>query len=367
MKQDLKPPTVTDVARSAGVAVGTVSRVLNGAPNVDGAIRDRVLAAARSLGYDRLRKPKRRQPPPAPARFGAATNVAVICFGMEDTLVQLPVVSRAVHGIERAAAAEGASLMLANIPDGSRIPSFLSRQKVLGVILKGPNQGLLPPPKSNPLLDALTHVPKVWLLGRPPNAVGDHCNFDPWHAGRLVADHLLAYGHRRIAFLNPKPGQVQFAALEQGLALALLAHGLPLQRLESVPTASLAWPLPATTSADNVTALVRTWHDTPAADRATALFVPSDKTSSQVYAALERFGLRVGRDVSVISCNNEESIATSLQPTLTSVDIHGDAVGQRAVAQLYWRSRNPQSSPNAQILVEPSLVIRASVQRIQPD
>ena len=54
-----KPITVVDVARSAGVAVGTVSRVLNHHPNVNDAARVSVLKAAQQLGYKRIRHHRR--------------------------------------------------------------------------------------------------------------------------------------------------------------------------------------------------------------------------------------------------------------------------------------------------------------------
>lgn len=363
MQKPANPPTIIDVARVAGVAVGTVSRVLNDAPNVDADIRRRVLEAAKQLDYDRLRKPKKRAATVVAPRVHTA-NVAVICFGMEDTLVHLPVVSRAVQGIERAVATEGGSLMLANVPDGARIPSFLTQNKVVGVILKGPNQGTLPDAADVPLLQALEGVPRVWLLGRLPNATGDHCSFDYGITGELVARHFRERGHRRIAFLNPKPGQVQFENVKQGLASAALRHGLHLELIESDRPDQLIWPLPAITSHDKTSQLVSRWNALPAESRPTGLFVPSDRTAIQVYSALERLGHRVGRDVSVISCNNEETLIQGLTPPLTTVDIHADLVGYHAVSQLLWRARNPHLTPHTQVLVEPQLMVRESVQTL---
>jgi len=52
-------PTITDVARRAGVSVATASRTLNGARQVGEALRDQVVAAARELGYSPIHTPGR--------------------------------------------------------------------------------------------------------------------------------------------------------------------------------------------------------------------------------------------------------------------------------------------------------------------
>src|SRR2546429_3338549 len=96
--------TVVDVARVAGVAVGTVSRVLNHHPNVNDVARARVLKAAQQLGYKRIRQHNKNGGTTAMTAKG---NVGLIFFGMEDALVNLPVISAALHGVENALSARG--------------------------------------------------------------------------------------------------------------------------------------------------------------------------------------------------------------------------------------------------------------------
>ncbi len=350
--------TITDVAHAADVAVGTVSRVFNHHPDVNEDIRHRVWQAARKLGYERLRERKKsREPGPIPVRG----NIAVICFGMEDTLVQLPVVSSALQGIERALSAQGRSLMLANIPKGDRLPPFLSEEHVEGLILKGPNQGQLP--AKNELLREIARLPRVWLMGKLPHAKGDHCNFDTEIAGNLAAEHFHAKGHRRVAFFNPKPGQTQFEKLKASFAVANVRLGQSYTALESPLPDQLVWPLPATTLESNVDRLVETWLALPR-NRPTALLVPSDRTAVQLYGNLQRRGLVVGKDISLISCNNEKPLLLHLHPPLTSIDVHAELIGRRAVDQLLWRILHPDDSVDCQVLVEPTLVERASVAQL---
>jgi LacI family transcriptional regulator len=350
--------TITDVAKAANVALGTVSRVLNNHADVNAAIRARVLETARTLNYTRIRQRKISRDRANGAIVG---NIAMIFFGMEDTLAQLPVVGAALQGIESALSANGRNLMLASIPKGDRIPPFLLEKRIEGLILKGPNQGALPSEVECELLSHIYRWPHVWLMGRLGNARGDHCNFDTDIAGRLAAEHLVAKGHRRIAYINPKPGQSQFEKLKSAFFTTVSRLGGEAALFESELVEKLEWPLPATTQQLKVNALIDRWAALPAKKRSSALFVPSDRTAVQVYSALERRGMRVGADVSLVSCNNEQSLLADLHPALTTIDVHAEAIGRRAVDQLLWRLAHPMDSLSVQVLTEPTLVERDSV------
>jgi LacI family transcriptional regulator len=351
--------TITDVAKTAGVAVGTVSRVLNNHTDVNAVIRAKVWDVARRLNYTRIRQRSTRKEDDASEQKSG--TIAAIFFGMEDTLVQLPVVSAALQGIEGALSAQGRSLMLANIPKADRVPPFLLENNVTGLILKGPNQGELPPLEESELLQHVYRFPHIWLMGRLGNAKGDHANFDTETAGKIAAEHFHSKGHHRVAFLNPKPGQTQFEKLRNGFFAAASRLGQAITFLEATPRESYEWPLPAITSADTVSVLVDRWAAMDDATRPTAIFVPADRTAVQLYTALQSKGLLIGRDVSVISCNNERPHLMNLHPLVTTIDVHAEGVGRRAVDQLLWRIQHPGDSSSIQILVEPTLVEGDSV------
>ena len=352
-----KKATITDVAKAAGVATGTVSRVFNRHADVNEDIRQRVLSAANELGYVRLRQRKSTRN----SNSQKLGNIGIICFGMEDTLIQIPIVSRALQGVEHSLSHEGRNLMIANIPRGERVPPFLIEGKVEGLILKGPNQGNLPPVQSSELLKYIYRFPHIWLMGKLGGARGDHCNFDTYEASHLAVGYFKEKGHRRIAFFNPKPGQTQFERLKSTFLITCHQEGLEASLLEVEPPTNLHWPLPAITMPENVTRLVEEWQAMPQDKRPTGLFVPSDRTSMQLYNALERKGLRVGRDVSVISCNNEKSMTANLHPHLASIDVHAELIGHRAVDQLLWRLSHPSVEQDIEILIKPSLITGESV------
>lgn len=354
------PITIHDVARVAGVAAGSVSRALNNRGNVSVEMREHVLTVAKQLNYSRLRI-RRAKPHPATSVSSGEFNLGLICFGMEDTLVNLPVVSTALHGIETAVGLEGGTLMFANIPRGDRVPAFLTDHKISGLIIKGPNQGVLPERSENELIDYIYRYPHVWLMGRLPNAVGDHCNFDQEMAGQLAAEHLHQKGHRHIAFLNPKPGHTQFEYVKRAVVDSGRRMGDTVDVFEPARPQPLAWPLPGISSPTIVDSLVQRWHDEPQAKRATSFVVGADSTAVQVYRSLAQRGIKVGSDVGLVSCNDERSLVISLDPPLTTVNVRAETIGKNAVGRLRWRIAHRDDTTDCRILVEPVLVERDSV------
>src|SRR4051812_43631727 len=212
------PPTIVDVARLADVAIGTVSRVLNTPDAVRPDIRQRVLDAITQTKYQRLRQ--RRRPAITDAmRRRRRGNFGLVLIGMDESLAHLPVITEALHGVELATAGEGINLMLANVPQADRVPAFLAKAQVDGVILKSPLLGDFKACASAELVAAISRVPHVWLIGRPDNAAGDVCAIDNEVGARIAAEFLHGKGHRRIGYLHPRPGQTRSESLKLGFTM----------------------------------------------------------------------------------------------------------------------------------------------------
>ncbi|MCB1103717.1 MAG: LacI family DNA-binding transcriptional regulator [Opitutaceae bacterium] len=355
-------PTVLDVAAAADVSVGTVSRVLNTPDAVGPDIRKRVHEAVQAIGYTPLRK---RRKGPVAAEGGATHrprgNLGVLLLGMADSLTHLPVISEALHGVELAMSEEGVNLMLANVPTADRVPLFLAKKQVDGLILKSPLLGDLRLCASQGLIEAINRVPHVWLLGKPDSGEGDMCGADFDVGTRIGVEHLHARGHRRIGYMHPRPGQTRSEGLKRALTAHIQRLGMSLQVFEKSHVGRVQWPLPAVSSPDEVMPMLERWRALPETERPTALIVGADSIAVQVYAALRQLGLRVGTDVSVLSFNHEKPLVMGLSPALTTIDIRAEAIGRRAVQQLLWRIRNKGEDIPTKILVEPRLIEGASV------
>jgi DNA-binding LacI/PurR family transcriptional regulator len=361
MAKPSTPPTIVDVARLADVAIGTVSRVINTPDAVRPDIRERVLEAITKTNYRRLRQ--RRQPANHDAirRRRRRGNFGIVLIGMDESLAHLPVITEALHGVELATAAEGVNLMLANVPHADRVPAFLAKNQVDGVILKSPLLGDFRACASAALVSAISRFPHVWLIGRPDNAAGDVCAVDSDVGARLAVEYLHAKGHRRLGYLHPRPGQARSESLKLSFSVYAQRHGLSVQPFEGVLTDPVRWPLPAITEPTSLMPLLDRWAALPAGTRPTAMLVPADSIAVQLYAALRQRGIKVGRDLSVLSFNHEKPLVLGLNPPLTTIDIRAETIGRRAVERLIWRIDHPEDVVPTKIVVEPVLVEGGSV------
>jgi DNA-binding LacI/PurR family transcriptional regulator len=79
--------------------------------------------------------------------------------------------------------------------------------------------------------------------------------------------------------------------------------------------------------------------------RPDGLFVACDRTTAELYPVLARHGLQVGRDIKIVSCDNEQIRLSALHPRPASIDIGAEEIGFRSVVRLLARLRRPQEGP----------------------
>ncbi|MBA3481745.1 MAG: LacI family DNA-binding transcriptional regulator [Pirellulales bacterium] len=346
--------TIRDVAREAGVSIGTVSRVLNGNSAVSEESRTRVSTVVRSLNYYPLRK--RRVPTSEGTLDGK--RVAIVLLGMDRSLSSLPVVAAALHGVEAALAEGGATVSLIDLPRLDHLPTVLKQDSLDGLILKGPLQGNLIEAADPVLIRRLSALPSVWCLRRPDGCWGDSVAPNDLVAGRLAAEHLLAYGHKRVAFLNPRADHATFRLRGMSFAWHAEAAGANVKTFLAKDE-DTSFPRQSLHSVESVQSLL----DAVLAEspRPTAIFVPCDSIALLVYRALTKRKVHMGEEISLISCNCEPALTAGLYPTLTTMDVHAHVIGRTAVAQLAMVFGRPKQEPTVEITIEPTLVSGGSV------
>lgn len=348
--------TVREVAKAAEVSVGTVSRVLNGDPTVGSENVDRVTRIVSSLNY----QPLRMRSKPSEDRPLNGKNIALVLLGMDRSLVSLPVVASAIHGAEAAIAKAGASVFLANVPNLDHPSPALERNRLDGVILKGALQGNAIGATQNNLLDRLRRLPSVWILGKPEGCWGDVVSANDLAVGRMAAEQLFHKGHRRLGFINPKPDHVTFSRRELSFNWRAQELGATVQRFVGTHPEQWELPLRPTRDVASVQELVDAM--LAANPRLTAVFVPGDSIAALVYRALAARNLQVGRDISVISSNNERTLNSGLYPSLATIDTHAELIGERAVDLLASRLMQGERGPAVELAIEPELIPGDSVQ-----
>ena len=346
--------TVRDLAEKAGVSLGTVSRVLNNHPTVSEVNRRRVAEVAAQLGYRRLR---RRSSSPSSTGLRNKTLI-LITLGIHRTLAQLPVVARVVHGIQEMASKSHASLLVADCPDPSDALRAVSLRPTDGVLIKTAMQGDIMSELEPGFIEWLKQRPCVWFMGRPMGAPGDAVGSNDWEIGVLAANHLVDHGHSRLAFLSPKPGHALFERRQAGFRAQARKRGASLR---SYVGTMQQWTLPLHPANDLQTVhrlLDRLFN---ADEAATAVFVPADSIAVLVYRALAERNLRPGREMAVISVNNELANVGALYPSLTTIDVQAEEIGRLAVQQLAHRLSVASTDGSMERNLDPVLVEGQSV------
>lgn len=356
--EDTSLPTILDVARMAQVSAGTVSRVLNRRPGVSADNLDRVQRAIAKLNY----APKQRKASMADVNPLERKNVLLLLLGMDRSLATLPVVASAIEGVEEAVADANANLLIANVPGVDRVPEALSRKRIDGVILKGALQGDLVGQTHPELLRLLKSLPAVWMLGAPVGCEGDVVQANDMRIGQIAADCLVSQGHRLLAFVSPKPSQTSLLRRQASFTFFAEHAGAAVRNYLGEER---TWRFPS--PAVNHVELVQDLIDRVLAERPqpTAIFAPDDSVGAMAARALSARGLQIGRDISLMSCNNEQSLLMGVHPALTTIDIRAHEIGCRAVDQLAWRLAHREAS-HLEISIEPTLVPGASIVRLEP-
>jgi LacI family transcriptional regulator len=326
-------PTITDVAREAGVSTGTVSHVLNGSRDVSLERRDRVIRAVESLGYvpNLLAQSLRRN---RATLIGLCVPHAA--FGYFVALSEAFEILAAEHGYD--------ILHVFSRQDSEtelhRVETLL-RFDIGGLLL-------LPSWEPGPTLERLARaaVPTV-ILDRPiEDARFDQVRVDVRAAMRRMAAELLARGHRRLAFISPNAGHLisrhRIEGLRQGLSSQPRATLEVVERPEG-EAAFLA----------QLTALLK------GPRRPTALLVTNTQSVSQVVRALGPLGLRCPEDLSLVAVD-EPPWSEMATPRLAAIRPPAAEVARRGWDLLLARMQGTRSK-SRRIALEPELRLAESV------
>lgn len=331
MGAERRPPVMADVARAAGVSHQTVSRVLNGHPNVRPATRAKVLAAIERLGY------RRNQVARALATRDSRT-LGVISF---DTTLYGP--ASTLHGIERAARAAGYFVSIVSLRtidrDGVREAiDHLAEQGVAGVVVVAPQRSA-----ASALEDLPPGMPAVAVEGAHTGPVSTVC-VDQVAGARLATEHLLALGHETVWHVSGPPDWLEAEGRVAGWRAALEAAGRPVPE----PLEGDWSPRSGYAAGRRLAAL---------AGEVGAVFVANDQMALGVLRALAEAGVRVPEEMSVVGFDDVPESAY-YWPPLTTVRQDFGEVGREAFQLLLDRMSGAEAA--ARRLVEPELIVRDS-------
>jgi LacI family transcriptional regulator len=258
------------VADRAGVSLKTVSRVINGEPGVAEATAERVGTAIAELGF-------RRNDLAASLRQGGST--ATLGLVIED--LANPFYSAIARAVEAAAHARGYLVITGSCEEDLE----RERKLVLALLSRRVDALLLVPAmheRDHAWLEReLDGIPVVFLDRPPAGIEADAVLVDNSGGARAGAEHLLAHGHRRIAYVGD-PGQLYTAAERvAGFRAAMRAAGVPVdERLVRAESHD----------AGQAEAVVRDLLALPARERPTALLTGNNRNTVGALRAMRDRG-----------------------------------------------------------------------------
>ncbi len=308
--------TLIDVARRAGVSKSTVSNVIRGASLVAEPTRLRVEQAIADMGYH----------PNAIARALKARNSRALGIVVPD--LANPFYAELAVSIERAASAIGFAVLTAHTecapPTEEEAGRAFIERRVDGVIIAGVSLGSSLP---GMLLDR--KVPVVLAsFGEPADKRLGVIDHDDAAAMETIVDHLYGLGHRRVAFVSQHLREYGGERRRVGFMKALARRGLSLVDLE---------------------------------DGATAVVAHNDMLAIATIDRLERRGLRVPHDVSVVGYD-DIPLAAHSRVRLTTVRSDAVEMGRRAVEMAVTAARENRHVSVREMQSNP-LVVRSTTSR----
>lgn len=315
--------TIKDVAKLANVATSTVSRVVSNNPVISQKTKERVREAMEQLGYH----------PNLNARSLAnktSRAIGIVLPNATHIVFQNPFFPEVLRGISAKAQEKGYVLYLSTGQTNDQIfedvKQMVQGKRVDGVVLL---YSLI----EDRVISYLKEIDFPFVLIGKPFKDSNSINYvdnDNYYASRKVTEYLISLDHDRIGFIGGNLDLVVTIDRLEGYEKALRKHSIPYREEYVVQQQFIKEG-----GYDAVAALMLLAHPP------TALVVVDDIMALGVYQMLNRLGLKIPDDVSIVSFNNLMLSEMSIPP-MTTVDINIFDLGFEATNLLIENIVNPE-------------------------
>ncbi|GAA5200268.1 LacI family DNA-binding transcriptional regulator [Microbacterium jejuense] len=332
----MKRVAITDVAAAAGVSRSTVSNYLNRPEILSPGARDRIARAIDELGF---------VPSDAARKISSGDTSTIGYVALEFTNPFSGVIADA---IERRAIETGRTVIIGNSAGSTarqlEYLALFERKRVSGIIIATLDE-------IEPQLAAMLQrgTPSVITGRRSTNSGQASVSAGDADGGYLAAQHLLAIGRRRIAFVGGPFGLKQVSERFDGASRAVSEVAdatLTVVRADDrTMNAGYAAGIEIATRGDQ---------------RPDAVFAVNDLVGLGVVRGLTEYGIDVPRDIAVIGFDGDDLAAVSAIP-LSTISTSGEAIGETAFDLLLHEiGERGRTFDTRQQIVPPELVVRAS-------
>lgn len=322
-----------DLAHQLGLSPTTVSRALNGFPEVNEDTRRRVAEAASRANY----RPNARAKGLATGRANAIGHVIPISSRHE---IVNPVFGDFIAGAGEVYSRMGYDMLLTIVEDANQDRAYReirSKGNVDGIIVHGPTE-------NDPRIPLLTELGLPFVVhGRATGATLPYSWVDvnSARAFHRATDFLLDLGHRRIALVNGLEFMDFAIRRRRGYVEALTARGI-----QPAPDLMVQGEMTETQGHDAARAMLRL------PDPPTAFLTSSLLSAMGVRRAVEEAGLVMGRDVSIVTHDDDLGYLKNGdgEPIFTATRSSVREAGRRAAAMLIDLINSPAPAPRSDLL-----------------
>ncbi|MEV7574659.1 LacI family DNA-binding transcriptional regulator [Pseudarthrobacter sp. NPDC089323] len=325
--------TVQDVARTAGVSVGTVSRVLNGSPAVSESSKEKVTAAIQQLNYRPLASAR-------DLRRDRTMRILAIAKNLNS-----PVISEAFRGVSDAGALSGyVSLIAPTAGDPEReqqLVDMLRNGSVDGLVMFSPTM----PDEDIGQMAEQQCVVQVCEIADADAAFG--VAIDDRQAAVDITRHLIATGARRLAMIGNRAAR-SGRLREEGFRLAAAEAGMPADQILFVDG-----------DFDFHTGRRHAEELLDATPRPDAVFCGNDTVAAGCVRAITDAGLRVPEDIAVAGFDDSVQ-AEMCVPELTTIRQPAYSMGRLAFEALLERMTTTGPHRRGRMYLPHELVVRDS-------
>lgn len=331
----MKRASIKDIARLAHVSHSTVSRALANSPLVNRETAERIRRLAAKTGYC----------PSEVARslvMRRTRTIGVVVSNIAD-----PFVAEVVEGIESAANDHDYSVFLANSnadPDREvKVVRSFHERRVDGIVVTASRVGAV----YVPMLSEL-RVPIVLVNNQHPSEFVHSVTIANFEASRELTRHLIALGHKRIAYIGDRFGNQSDTDRFGGYRAALNEADVPFQ--PDLVVHGDGHPEGGSSGMERLFA---------AGDSPTAVFCYNDMTALGALRVIRARGLRIPQDISVAGFD-DLYLAQYVEPPLTTVRQPKQAMGRMAMETLFKLLGDAQAPSPQTIRVPGELIVRQS-------
>jgi LacI family transcriptional regulator len=335
--------TLHDISVATGLSLASISLALNDKAGVSSGTKQRVIDAARNLGYTHAAARSTRTFP----------VVSVIVERLPVAIISDPFNRPILQGLESEARRHDYRVAMEFVgPDDHPDDAHWTQGSTAGVIILG--GGDLSTEWVQAAADSA--IPTVMVDHYVPGLALPTVISDNLAGAHAITTHVLEMGHRRIGFIR---GPSKYWSLNERLAGFMLA----LQQADIWLDQRLMPPR-VSHSEEKGYGEMGILLDLP--DPPTAVVVVSDKAAIGAYRAANERGLLIPDDISIVGFDDLE-VARALHPPLTTVHISGEEMGRVSFERLRHLIDGNESVLSRQIkwTIPTSLVIRRSVRRLE--